>query len=183
MIDLITGHQGTPHISALQVATLNKSMMQGSADDVVIRMKDGELVQNGLSVQIGTGFWRANGYDIEITEQEVVYLDPTGAGMYRIDDIYVEILQNLSSGIQRAELIVVQGEEDAVSPVDPSAPVAPESTTDSLVQVVQIAKCELHNSAMTLTDMTTLYETFGGALFIDSNNYISIDYSKVKREE
>lgn len=183
MIDLITGHQGTPHISALQVATLNKAMMQGSPDDVVIRMKDGEVAQDGLSVTIATGFWRANGYDIEITEQEIVYLDPTGAGMYRIDDVYVEILQNLSSGIQRVELVVVQGEEDAGTPVEPSAPIAPESTTDTLVQVVQIAKCEIHNSALTLTDMTTLYETFGGALFIDSDGYISIDYDKVKREE
>lgn len=181
MIDLITGHQGVAHISAIQVATLNNKLTGDIGVHKVVRIKDGTVSTDNLGIVIGTGYWRVNGYDMEITEAETILFDPTDVGVKRIDGVYVEILQDIASGVQRSEIVVVQG-EPAVSPVAPSAPTAPEYTTDTLTQCELIGEATIDQSTMTFSDSTIEYETYGGALFIDSSNYISVDYDKVKRE-
>ena len=183
MIDLITGHQGIPHISAEQISTLHRSLMGTNGDNKVVRMKDGGVNSVGLTVAIDTGYWRVHGYDMQIQEAEAVIFDPTEAGYQRIDDLFVEILQDISSGVQRSELVIVQGEPSTTTPIAPAAPTEAASEYDLLVECVPVCSVLVIEGAMTMTDMTTPYETFGGALFIDSDGYISIDYDKVKREE
>ena len=153
MIDLITGHQGVPHISAEQVATINNVMMYGYGQDAVVRLKDGTISMDGLEILFNEGYWRANGYDIQITEDDSVILDPTSAGMSRIDVVYAEVLQDIPSGVQRVELVVVQGTE-TVNPTEPPAPEAPQLTTDLLIQAVPIVKCTVSGSGMTIEDQT-----------------------------
>lgn len=181
MIDLITGHQGVNHISAVQVATLNNKLTGDIGVNKVVRIKDGIVTAESLGITIAVGYWRVNGYDMEITEAETVLFDPTDAGLKRIDGVYIEILQDIASGVQRSEIIVVQGEA-AANPVAPSAPTEPQYTTDKLTQCELIGEAIINENDMTFADATILFESFGGSLFVDSDGYISVDYSKVKRE-
>ena len=183
MIDLITGHQGVAHISAVQVATLNNKLTGDVGANKVVRIMDGLVTTDGLGISIGTGYWRVNGYDMEITEAETILFDPTDAGLKRIDGVYIEILQDIASGVQRSEVVVVQGEA-AVSPTAPDAPTEAQYTTDILTQCELIGEATIDESTMTFEDATIEYEvSAGGSLFIDSDDYISIDYEKVKKEE
>lgn len=153
MIDLITGHQGVPHISAEQVSTINNVMMYGYGQDTVVRLKDGTISQDGLEILFAAGYWRANGYDIQITEDDSVILDPTSAGMSRIDVVYAELLQDIPSGVQRVELVVVQGTESA-APTEPPVPVDPQLTTDLLILALPVVKGTVTESTMVIEDET-----------------------------
>lgn len=156
-IDLITGHQGVAHISAEQIANINNALMDDYGVDKVVRLDDGTLTQDGLSINVGTGFWRVNGFDMEIQEAETIYVDPTATGLSRIDNIYVEILQDIPTGAQRSEIVTVQGEA-AASPVAPDAPTAPVLNTDILLQVTPLATVTVTEGAMVMTDLSVAYE-------------------------
>jgi len=156
-IDLITGHQGVAHISAEQIANINNALMDDYGVDKVVRLDDGTLTQDGLTINVGTGFWRVNGFDMEIQEAETVYIDPTATGLSRIDNIYVEILQDIPTGSQRSEIVTVQGEA-AASPVAPDAPTAPVLNTDILLQVTPLATVTVTEGAMVMTDLSVAYE-------------------------
>lgn len=158
MIDLITGHQGIPHISAEQISTLHRSLMGTSGDNTVIKMTGGNLAQAGLAVEISAGFWRVHGYDMEIQEGETVLFDPTESGYSRIDNVYVEVLQDISSGVQRAELVNVMGEPSTTTPTAPSAPTEPENSYDILIVAVPVLTATITEGAMTFTDLTAQYE-------------------------
>ena len=157
MIDLITGHQGMAHITAEQISDINNAMMDGYGVDKVMRLDGGDVTLDGLSLVIEVGYWRVNGFDMEIKEEETLYFDPTVAGVSRIDDVYVEILQDITDGYQRAVLVIVQGEPD-VSPVAPDEPTAPELNTDILLQIVHVARCTISSGAMTVSDKTIVYK-------------------------
>ena len=157
MIDLITGHQGVAHISADQIASINNAMMDNYGANKVMRLVGGELTANGLTIEVGTGYWRANGFDMEVQEAETIYIDPTAAGLSRIDNIYVEILQDIPTGAQRSEIVTVNGEPSA-TPAAPEAPTAPELNTDVLLQVVPLASVTVTEGAMVMTDLSVAYE-------------------------
>ena len=104
MIDLITGHQGVAHISAEQVSTINNVMMNGYGSGEIVRLKDGTITDGPLSVEVSTGYWRMNGYDMQIQEDDTLLLDAvTTPGDSRIDIIFVELLQDIATGVQRCE--------------------------------------------------------------------------------
>lgn len=153
MVDLITGHQGVPHISAEQVSTIQNALMYGYGQDQIVRIKDGGISKDGLEILIAAGYWRANGHDIQITEDDSVILDPTSEGMSRIDVVYAELLQDIPSGVQRVELVVVQGTESE-TPTEPPVPVAPQLTTDLLLLAVPVVKATVTEGAMTIVDQT-----------------------------
>lgn len=157
MIDLITGHQGVAHISADQIASINNAMMDNYGANKVMRLVGGELTANGLTIEVGTGYWRANGFDMEVQEAETIYIDPTASGLSRIDNIYVEILQDIPTGAQRSEIVTVNGEPSA-TPTAPEAPTSPELNTDILLQVVPLASVTVTEGAMVMTDLSVAYE-------------------------
>lgn len=157
MIDLITGHQGVAHISADQIASINNAMMDNYGANKVMRLVGGELTANGLTIEVSTGYWRANGFDMEVQEAETIYIDPTASGVSRIDNIYVEILQDIPTGAQRSEIVTVNGEPSA-TPTAPEAPTAPELNTDILLQVVPLASVTVTEGAMVMTDLSVAYE-------------------------
>ena len=156
-LDLITGHQGVAHISAEQISDINKAMMNGYGDNKVMRMSGGAITQNSLTLEIATGYWRANGFDIQIQESETHYIDPSTIGTSRIDNIYVELLQDIPTGAQRAEITIIMGEE-AASPVAPDDPTEPYLNTDILLDAVQIGTVTVTEGAMVFTDMTEAYD-------------------------
>lgn len=155
MIDLITGHAGVAHISAEQIAKINNSMLSNFGADKVVRLENGGLTLGNLSVEIAAGFWRVNGYDMEIDETTLL-IDTTEAGKDRFDDIYIEILQDIPTGIQRAEFVIVRGTESS-NPTPPDAPTRPELTTDLMLQAVKAARVAVHESSMILYDETIVY--------------------------
>ena len=156
-LDLITGHQGVAHISAEQISDINKAMMNGYGDNKVMRMTGGAITQNALTLEIATGYWRANGFDIQIQESETHYIDPSTIGTSRIDNIYVELLQDIPTGAQRAEITIIMGEESA-SPVAPEDPTEPYLNTDILLDAVQIGTVTVTEGAMVFTDLTEAYD-------------------------
>lgn len=153
MFDLITGHQGLPHITAEQVSTLNDIFMYGYGADTIVRLQDGTIGQDGRAIVVAAGYWRANGYDMQITEDETIALDPTEAGESRIDVIYAEILQDIPTGNQRTEFVVIQGIPD-VTPSEPPVPTGPQLTTDELILALPVAKCTITQNTMTFVDET-----------------------------
>ena len=156
-IDLITGHQGVAHISAEQIAELQRAESGGYGDSKVMRMIDGGVTYAGLTITVAAGYWRVNGFDMEVQEAETIYIDPTATGLSRIDNIYVEILQDIPTGSQRSEIVTVQGEA-AASPVAPDAPTAPVLNTDILLQVTPLATVTVTEGAMVMTDLSVAYE-------------------------
>ena len=156
-IDLITGHQGQLHISAEQIATLNNASLNGYGDHKVLRMVNGTVSYTGLVISIATGYWRVNGFDMEIYESENVYIDPSTIGTSRIDRVFVEILQDIPSGVQRSELVVVMGEESANTPIAPDAPTDPELNTDLMLQCEEVCVVTVTEGAMTLSDSTIAF--------------------------
>lgn len=157
-IDLITGHQGVAHISAEQIAELQRAELGGYGDAKVMRMIDGGVTYAGLTITVAAGYWRVNGYDMQIQEAEEILIDPTAAGMNRIDKVYATILQDIPSGVQRSELRVVQGEESATTPTAPTKPTAPILNTDELLQIEEVCTVTVSDGAMTFTDNTIPYE-------------------------
>lgn len=157
-IDLITGHQGVAHISAEQIAELQRAELGGYGDNKVMRMIDGGVTYAGLTITVAAGYWRVNGFDMEIQEAEEILIDPTAAGMSRIDKVYATILQDIPSGVQRSELRVVQGEESASTPTAPTKPTAPILNTDELLQIEEVCTVTVSDGAMTFTDNTIPYE-------------------------
>lgn len=155
-IDLITGHQGVSHISADQIATINNAMMDNFGANKVMRLVGGELTADGLTITISEGYWRVNGFDMEIQEGETLYIDPTTIGLSRIDDIYVEILQDIPTGAQRAEIYIALGEPSA-TPTAPDEPTAPYLNTDILLQIIKLARVTVSEGAMIMEDYSVAY--------------------------
>lgn len=153
MFDLITGHQGLPHITAEQVSTINDIFMYGYGENTIVRLLDGTISQDGRAIVISEGYWRANGYDMQITEDETIAFDPTEAGVSRIDVVYAEILQDIPTGNQRTEFVVIQGTPGAY-PVEPPVPSAAPLTTDDLILAIPVAKCTISENLMTFVDQT-----------------------------
>lgn len=153
MFNLITGHQGLPHITAEQVSTLNDIFMYGYGADTIVRLQDGTIGQDGRAIVVAAGYWRANGYDMQITEDETIAFDPTEAGVSRIDVVYAEILQDIPTGNQRTEFVVIQGIPD-VTPSEPPVPTGPQLTTDELILALPVAKCTITQNTMTFVDET-----------------------------
>lgn len=56
MFDLITGHQGLPHITAEQVSTLNDIFMYGYGADTIVRLQDGTVGQDGRAIVVAAGY-------------------------------------------------------------------------------------------------------------------------------
>lgn len=157
-IDLITGHQGVAHISEEQIAELQRAESGGYGDSKVMRMIDGGVTYAGLTITVAAGYWRVNGFDMEIQEAEEILIDPTATGMSRIDKIYATILQDIPSGVQRSELRVVQGEESTSTPTAPTKPTAPILNTDELLQIEEVCTVTVSDGAMTFQDNTIPYE-------------------------
>lgn len=155
-IDLITGHQSVSHISADQIATINNAMMDNFGANKVMRLVGGELTADGLTITISEGYWRVNGFDMEIQEGETLYIDPTTIGLSRIDDIYVEILQDIPTGAQRAEIYIALGEPSA-TPTAPDEPTAPYLNTDILLQIIKLARVTVSEGAMIMEDYSVAY--------------------------
>ena len=158
MIDLITGHQGMPHISAKQISDLNNAMMEGYGADKIMRMKDGTITLTNNDVfTVNPGYWRVNGYDMEIQQTETIQIERPTGNLKRYDDIYIEILRDIPSGAERAELVKVEGSPAVSSPSHPPVPTEPELNTDILLLCIQVGYVYATSTYTTKHDDTIPY--------------------------
>ena len=159
-MELVTGHQATPHITAEQVSRLLQGVTTMD-DTTVYRLPIGNncaVSVSSLDVSIDTGEIVLHGFHTTFEESYTVTLDPTiNAAKSRIDKIVMEIIEDLTTGIQTANIEVVQGEESS-SPVAPATPVAPTSPTEKFLAVGVIATVTVSNITIASSvDNTELY--------------------------
>lgn len=159
-MELVTGHQATPHITAEQVSRLLQGVTTMD-DTTVYRLLIGNncaVSVSSLNVSIDTGEIVLHGFHTTFEEGYTVTLDPTiDAAKSRIDKIVMEIIEDLTTGIQTANIEVVQGEESS-SPVAPATPVVPTLPTEKFLAVGVIATVTVSNITIASSvDNTELY--------------------------
>lgn len=159
-MELVTGHQATPHITAEQVSRLLQGVTTMD-DTTVYRLPIGNncaVSVSSLNVSIDTGEIVLHGFHTTFEEGYTVTLDPTiDAAKFRIDKIVMEIIEDLTTGIQTANIEVVQGEESS-SPVAPATPVVPTLPTEKFLAVGVIATVTVANITIASSvDNTELY--------------------------
>jgi hypothetical protein len=110
-IELVTSHQGAPHITTDQVIDL----LAGFSGDIsgINRFNlDNDLeptVTSGLQITVDTGQGLAGGYFFQLLQAYVWELDPLAVGYSRIDDLYIVIYEDQMTTVQSCDFVYAQG--------------------------------------------------------------------------
>lgn len=110
-IELVTSHQGAPHITTDQVIDL----LAGFSGDIsgINRFNlDNNLeptVTSGLQITVDTGQGLAGGYFFQLLQAYVWELDPLAVGYSRIDDLYIVIYEDQMTTVQSCDFVYAQG--------------------------------------------------------------------------
>ncbi len=165
-MELVTGHTGSNHITALQVSRLLKGVT-ATDESTVYRLNVDDLCAlsySDITVSIEAGEMLLNGFHVTLTDDtggtsgDELVLDATVEETNsRIDKIVLEVIQDNTTSYQTAEIVIVQGEE-AESPVAPDTPTEPDLSTQEFLAVGVIAQVTVTADAITaFTDYTDLY--------------------------
>lgn len=159
-MELVTGHQAGPHITAAQVSRFIQGITVMD-DTTVYRLNEGNncaITTTDLNLTIDTGEMVLHGFHVTNETPYDIGIDPVSdASKTRIDKIVLEITEDMTTGIQTASVVVVQGTE-ATSPVPPATPSTPGSPTEIFLGVGVIAQVTATDSTISvLTDLTELY--------------------------
>lgn len=110
-IELVTSHQGAPHITTDQVIDL----LAGFSGDIsgIYRFNiDNNLkptVTSGLQITVDTGQGLAGGYFFQLLQAYAWELDPLAVGYSRIDDLYIVIYEDQMTTVQSCDFVYAQG--------------------------------------------------------------------------
>lgn len=110
-IELVTSHQGAPHITTDQVIDL----LAGFSGDIsgIYRFNlDNNLkptVTSGLQITVDTGQGLAGGYFFQLLQTYVWELDPLAVGYSRIDDLYLVIYEDTLTTVQSCDFVYQSG--------------------------------------------------------------------------
>ena len=110
-IELVTSHQGAPHITTDQVIDL----LAGFSGDIsgINRFNlDNNLeptVTSGLQITVDTGQGLAGGYFFQLLQAYVWELDALAVGYSRIDDLYIVIYEDQITTVQSCDFVYAQG--------------------------------------------------------------------------
>lgn len=165
-MELVTGHAGTLHITAKQVSRLLRGVT-ATDESTVQRLNVGNnaaITYSGITMSIASGELLLDGYHVTLVDDtggasgETLIFDATlESTNSRIDKVVLEIVQDNTTSYQRAEIVIVQGEESA-SPVAPATPTEPESSTEEFLAVGVIAQVTITGDDISsLSDLTNLY--------------------------
>ena len=165
-MELITGHAGTLHITAKQVSRLLRGVT-ATDESTVQRLNVGNnaaITYSGITMSIASGELLLDGYHVTLVDDtggasgETLIFDATlESTNSRIDKVVLEIVQDNTTSYQRAEIVIVQGEESD-SPVAPATPTEPESSTEEFLAVGVIAQVTITGDDISsLSDLTNLY--------------------------
>lgn len=180
-MELVTGHAGTLHITAKQVSRLLRGVT-ATDESTVQRLNVGNnaaITYSGITMSIASGELLLDGYHVTLVDDtggasgETLIFDATlESTNSRIDKVVLEIIQDNTTSYQRAEIVIVQGEESE-SPVAPATPTEPESSTEEFLAVGVIAQVTITGDDISsLNDLTNLY----GGSYLDLetfNEYVS----------
>lgn len=165
-MELVTGHAGTNHITAKQVSRLLRGVT-ATDESTVQRLNVGNnaaITYDGIAMSIASGELLLNGFHVTLVDDtggasgENLIFDATlESTNSRIDKVVLEIIQDNTTSYQRAEIVIVQGEESD-SPVAPDTPTEPESSTEEFLAVGVIAQVTITGDDISsLQDLTSLY--------------------------
>lgn len=175
-MELVTGHAGTLHITAKQVSRLLRGVT-ATDESTVQRLNVGNnaaITYSGITMSIASGELLLDGYHVTLVDDtggasgETLIFDATlESTNSRIDKVVLEIVQDNTTSYQRAEIVIVQGEESD-SPVAPATPTEPESSTEEFLAVGVIAQVTITGDDISsLNDLTNLY----GGSYLDLETF------------
>lgn len=121
-IELVDGKAGTAHISSEDKAIIHQSKF--GASDMVYAWGDALKCTMGSAnkATIGTGCASIQGLDWHITSAESVTIQNGSQGMKRNDIIAAHYHRDSTSGIEKVELVVLEGTPNATTAADPTIP-------------------------------------------------------------
>ncbi|PJM72327.1 hypothetical protein CS006_10340, partial [Bifidobacterium primatium] len=118
-ISLVTGHAGTPHVTAAQDAGLHAGII--GLDDYVLDMQNkfAITVVSANKVTIGSGELVMQGYHVSNDGGEDLIISNGSQGMKR-NDLIVCRYEKGSESVESASLVVVKGEATTGTAKDPA---------------------------------------------------------------
>ena len=157
-IELVTSHQGTPHITTDQV----RDLLAGFSGDVSGIKKFPDL-DNGLAVlitdllEVGilTGQGLAGGYHFQLTNPYTWQLDVENVGYSRIDVLYLVIYEDSITTVQSADFVYQKGTAyvNGTTGTEPSAP-----TGTNIKDTFKFLRADITDGAIvTVTDYAMNY--------------------------
>lgn len=126
-IELVTSHQGSPHITVDQV----RDLLAGCAGDLsgikVFSNLDnamGITILGATSIQIATGQALAGGFFFQLLDAYAWELDPGAVGYNRVDSLYLVIFEDSETLVQSADFVYQLGElyPNGSTPIIPGHP-------------------------------------------------------------
>lgn len=126
-IELVTSHQGSPHITVDQV----RDLLAGCAGDLsgikVFSNLDNAMevtILGATSIQIATGQALAGGFFFQLLDAYAWELDPGAVGYSRVDSLYLVIFEDSETLVQSADFVYQLGElyPNGSTPIIPGHP-------------------------------------------------------------
>lgn len=126
-IELVTSHQGSPHITVDQV----RDLLAGCAGDIsgikVFSNLDNAMemtILGATSIQIATGQALAGGFFFQLLDAYDWGLDPGAVGYSRVDSLYLVIYEDSDTLVQTADFVYQLGElyPNGTTPIIPDPP-------------------------------------------------------------
>lgn len=186
-MELVTSHQGTPHITTDQV----KDLLAGFSGDVsgikIFPQLDGGLtptITDILEVTVATGQGLAGGYHFQLLDNYVWAIDPDPVGYSRIDILFLVIYEDSLTNVQSVDLVYEKGAayQNGTTGTEPSAPTGTnvkdtfpflrvDMTDAAVVTVTAYGTTYLSNKALsdTFSNLVTQLETDVGGTVTQVN--------------
>lgn len=143
-INLITGHKGTPHVTAKETGIFNEFAIGAGQYVLNFSNKFACLVESANSVKIQSGEILLQGRHINIPHGQTVSLTLRNGeqGKKRYDAIICRYTLDTQTGLEKAELLVVESESSDTWPEEPTAQIGNiehgDTVTEMLLYVIPI---------------------------------------------
>lgn len=157
-INIVTGHTGSNHVTSKDFASYNAGTF-GNVTAVLNRGNKFSATLNVNTVRVNSGDIMIQGHHIRINSGEYVELTVpfASSGINRIDAIAVRYSKNTQTGIEDANLVVVQGHPTS------GLPYAPQLQTGDILDgtslVTEVALYYVRVSGSVISDLTAVFTT------------------------
>lgn len=185
-IELVDGKAGTAHISSEDKAIIHQAKF--GAGDMVFEWGDAMscAMQSANKAVIGTGCASIQGLDWHITNPETVTIQSGSSGKNRNDIICAHYHREMSTGVEKVELVAFKGVPSDGAAVDPTIPSAKilNGAADAYMSLWRIpltgitagTPVRLFNKRYALWDSVTLYDG-EGFIVIKTGTLIFVKFS------
>jgi len=190
---IVTGHTGTPHVTASDAASFNRAIIgPGSyVMDVGARFNTTMTSAEVAAIEDGDGVMQGVHFRIDPGTVESVSISPGTAGYNRIDLICARYTKASETGIEGVDLVVIQGTPSAGTPAEPSYNNGDIRSGASIVDMplyrvtlsgvsptlTRVAKIEgIHRSSLLWESVATTGSTLTVDLDLSEYDYIDVEY-------